>query len=73
MRRYWYLPVTVFGLGGLGFLCLSERGREALRRLSSAASGPRLEEWNEAAQHELDRLQASVDRLAKSLQVAEGN
>jgi hypothetical protein len=71
MRKV-YVPLTVLSLGGLGWLFLSERGREALRWISeNLQRGPgRLLEWNEAAQRELDRIQVALNRVADSLEAA---
>jgi hypothetical protein len=71
MRR-WYVPVTLLGLGGIGFLFLTERGRTALRwtyeNLHRAPEN--LLGWNEAAQQELDRIQTALARVASTLQHA---
>jgi hypothetical protein len=69
MRKI-YVPLTLLGLGGLGWLLLTERGREVLRWISeNVQRGPdRLLEWNEAAQRELDRIQTALNRVAESLQ-----
>ena len=63
------MPLTMLGLGGLGYLILSERGQQALRWLAENIShGPdRFLEWNEAAQRELDRIQVALNRVADSL------
>jgi len=68
--RKWTMPLTILGLGGLGYLLLSERGRQALRWISDNVSrGPdKFLEWNEAAQRELDRIQTALNRVADSLQ-----
>jgi Tfp pilus assembly protein PilN len=68
MRR-WFLPMTVMGIGGLGVLLFTDRGRRAMEwMLASAEDAPaRLAEWNEAAQRELDRIQNALDRVAQSL------
>jgi len=67
--RKWYLPMTVMGLGGLGVLLFTDRGRKVIRwavdNLPHARA--RLEEWNEAAQRELDRIQIALNRVADSL------
>ena len=65
----WYLPMTVVGLGGLGMLLFTERGRRSLGWfLEQLPEAPRhFAEWNEAAQRELDRIQETLDRVAESL------
>jgi len=67
--RKWYLPMTVLGLGGLGVLLFTERGRRSLEWLvEQLPDAPRhFAEWNEAAQRELDRIQTALDDVAKSL------
>ena len=69
MRKV-YVPLTVLGLGGLGWLFLTRRGRVALRWIEEGLRlGPgRLLEWNEAAQRELDRIQVALNRVSQSLQ-----
>lgn len=68
MRR-WYLPLTVLGLGGLGALLLSERGRNALREIFERfqEAPDRLLELNDTLQSELDRIQSALDQIAESL------
>jgi hypothetical protein len=69
MRKI-YVPLTLVGLGGLGWLLLTDRGRQVLCWVSeNVQRGPdRLLEWNEAAQRELDRIQSALNRVAESLQ-----
>jgi len=68
MRR-WYVPLTILGLGGVGALLLSERGRAALHKaLEKFWQAPdRLLEWNDSLQGELDHIQTALDRIAESL------
>jgi hypothetical protein len=70
--RKWCLPLTVLGLSGLGVLVLTERGRGTLRRLyESLSRAPEsLLDWNDAAQHEFDRIQTALARVAASLESA---
>jgi len=69
----WFLPLAVFGLGGLGLLALSDRGIEMLevaaRKLRQAPEN--FLDWNDAAQSELDRLQQALERVAQTLEVAQ--
>lgn len=69
MRKV-FVPLTVLGVGGLGWLFLTERGHSALRWIGDRLEeGPeRLLEWNEVAQRELDRIQVALNRVAQSLQ-----
>ena len=68
--RKWTMPLTLLGLGGLGFLVLTERGQQALRWIGENISrGPeKFLEWNESAQRELDRIEEALNRVADSLQ-----
>lgn len=70
--RKWYLPVAVFGLGSLGLLVLTERGREAVTWLvDQLEQAPeRLQGFNEVAQQELDRIELALNQLAESLNAA---
>jgi hypothetical protein len=65
MRR-WYVPLAVLGVGGIGLLFLTDRGRQALRWIAGNLS--HAAEWNEAAQRELDRIQIALNRVAESLE-----
>ena len=73
MKSKWLLPLTVFGLGGLGVLVLSDRGIDAMQALASriGEAPQRFREWNDAAQRELDRIQATLDDLTEGLEVAQ--
>jgi hypothetical protein len=68
--RKWFLPLTVLGVGGLGAMILSDRGRKtilwALDRINEAPD--RLIDWNESAQRELERIQNTLNQLAESLE-----
>jgi hypothetical protein len=68
MRR-WFLPLTVLGLGGMGALLLSERGRSAVRGLRDRfqESPDGWQNLNDSVQGELDRIQAALDRIAQSI------
>jgi hypothetical protein len=71
--RKWYVPLTVVGLGGLGFLFFTESGRERLRWLAANLhrAPEALLDWNETAQRELDRIQLALNRVAESLNAAQ--
>jgi len=68
--KKWFLPLTVLGLGGIGALVLSERGRKAifwaLEKIDEAPE--RISEWNDSAQRELERIQMNLNRLAEVLE-----
>jgi len=68
--RKWYFPLALLGLGGLGMLVLTERGRKGLRWVyENASRAPEsLLGWNETAQRELDKIQTALNRVAESLQ-----
>jgi hypothetical protein len=69
--RKWAVPLTVLGVGGLGALMFSARGRQAMRwvfrRIEEAPE--RIAEWNETAQTEIDKIQVAINQLAESLRV----
>jgi len=69
MRR-WYFPLTVLGLASLGALILTQRGRQVLGWLADTfdPADPQLP-WNDTL-WELERLQAAVHQLARSLETA---
>lgn len=68
--RKWFLPMTVLGMGGIGALLFSDRGRKAIHwvfdRVEEAPE--RIAEWNETAQQELDRIQKALNQVAEALE-----
>lgn len=70
--RKWYFPMTVVGLGGLGVLLFTERGRRSLRKLVEflPEAPQHLAEWNGTAQRELDHIQATLKQVAESLEAS---
>ena len=68
--RKWLVPLAVLGAGGVGAFFASSKGREMLRRwLAVWDEAPeRWDEWNDAAQTELDRIQATLNQIAQSLE-----
>ena len=73
--RKWYLPITVLGLGGLGLVGMlvgTEKGRSVVRNISdNLLDGPdSFEDWNIAAQRELEAIQSALDGLAQALGVS---
>ena len=67
--RKWFVPLTVLGVGGIGALLLTDKGRETLRRWRARfdEAPERWLEWNENAQLELERIQTALNQIAKSL------
>lgn len=66
--RNWYIPATVIGLAGLGLAVASEQGRSRLRRFFSAiAQSPRLGEFNDVIDSELNNIQQALDQIADTL------
>jgi len=72
--KKWYMPVALLGVGSLGALLLSERGRQALRWVAENFERHHgtFQEWNDAAQRELDRLEEALNRVADSIEGIEG-
>ena len=72
MRRKWYLPLAMLGLGSLGALALSDAGRRVFRRVAGrlGAHPDETAEWEETAEREVERLQSAVDEIAEKLQTA---
>ena len=70
--RKWGLPLTVLGVSGLGLLFLTARGRQGLRWAArNVHRAPEtLLNWNDVAQHELDRIQSALNRVAETLESA---
>ncbi len=68
--RKWFVPLTMLGIGSLGALILSERGRQALDwvfdRIDEAPD--RIADWNDTAQGELEKIQSALNEIADSLQ-----
>jgi hypothetical protein len=68
MRR-WYVPLTVLGLGSVGALLLTQRGRDVLRTLAERfwKAPDSLLDWEGSLDSELDRIQDALDTIADSL------
>jgi hypothetical protein len=68
--RKWFVPLAVLGVGGIGAFLLTDKGRESLRRLLARfeKAPQRWAEWNENAQLELERIQATLNQIAESLE-----
>ncbi len=68
--RKWFVPLAVLAVSGIGALLLTDRGRQTLRRvLARLDEGPqRWAEWNDSAQAELERIQATLNKIAESLE-----
>jgi len=68
MRR-WYVPLTVIGIGSVGALLLTERGRSVMHRLLERfwEAPETLLDWEGNLESELDRIQAALDCIADSL------
>ena len=73
--RKWYMPLALLGVGSLGAFLLSERGRLALRWIAENLERhhDKLQEWNDAAQRELDNIEKALDRVADSIEGLESS
>jgi hypothetical protein len=67
--RKWYLPLTVLGLGGLGVLLGTQKGRNAVRRASEIFEDApaQLANLNESLDDEMANIQEAVDSIAAIL------
>lgn len=67
MRKWW--PLALLGLGSLGVLLFSERGRQSLMSFEETMdeSPEALVEWEDAVLAELDRIQSTLNKVAGSL------
>jgi hypothetical protein len=65
----WYLPLTVLGLGSLGVLFGTDRGRRALERASDFLEDlPQdYSEWMDMTDREIAEIQSAVNQIADSL------
>lgn len=72
--KKWYMPLALLGVGSLGALLLSDRGRQALRWVAENFERHQetFQEWNDAAQRELDRIEEALNRVADSIEGIEG-
>ncbi len=72
--KKWYMPLALLGVGSLGALLFSDRGRKAVRWAAESLERHHetFQEWNEAAQRELDRLEDALNRIADSIEGIEG-
>jgi hypothetical protein len=67
--RKWFVSLTVLGVGGIGAFLLTDKGRETVRHLLAKfeEAPERWEDWNDGVQAELERIQATLNQIAKSL------
>ncbi len=68
--KKWYMPLAILGVGSVGALLLSERGRQALRWVAENLERhqDKIVDWNEAAQREFERLEEALDRVADNIE-----
>jgi len=69
MRR-WLIAAAVVAVGGVGAFLLTDKGKDSVRRWLAAfeSDGGTWDEWNEAAQLELERIQAALNEIARTLE-----
>jgi hypothetical protein len=67
--RKWYLPLTVLGLGSLGMLVATERGRGLLKQMGRGLerAPDQLRTWSDAFDGEIAKIQTTVDSLNELL------
>lgn len=65
----WKIPLTLAGLGGVGAMLFSSRGRKLIRSAAArfSATPERLMAWNDSAKDELNHIQQAVKELEQSL------
>lgn len=63
--RKWYLPLTVLGLGSLGVLIATDRGRELLRQMGRGLdrAPEQLRDLSAAFDDEVAKIQSTLDSL----------
>ena len=68
--RKWFVALAVLGVGAVSAFMLTDKGRETLRqRLAYLQDGPECwDEWNEAAQEELEQIRSALNQIAQSLE-----
>lgn len=68
--RKWFVPLVVLGVGGVGAFFLTDKGRQTLRGwLAKFDDDPgQWEDWGEGAETELQRIKASLNQIAQSLE-----
>lgn len=67
--RRWTIPLTCLGLGGLGAMLYSERGRKLIRVVAERVgqTPAQLAAWNDAAKQELSHIRQAVKELEQSI------
>ena len=67
----WYLPLTVLGLGSLGVLFGTDRGRRTLERAANYLEDlpEQYSEWMDMTDREIAEIQSAVNQIAESLGV----
>ena len=67
--RRWTIPLTLAGLGGLGAMLFTSRGRKLIHSVAERrdAKSGRLAAWNDSAQKELDHIQQELKELEHSI------
>ena len=74
MKKKWYMSLALLGIGSVGALLLSDRGRQAVRWVTEnlGRHHEAFQDWNDAAQRELERLEEALNRVADSIEGLEG-
>jgi len=65
----WYLPLTVLGLGSLGVLFGTDRGRRTLERAANYLEElpEDYSQWMDMTDREIAEIQSAVNQIAESL------
>ena len=65
--RKWFVTLAVLGAGGLGAFLLTDKGKQTLRHWLQEFDDAS-DEWNESAENELERIRATLNQIAESLE-----
>ena len=65
----WKVPLTLAGLGGVGAILLTSRGRKLIRSAAErfGQTPEKLQEWSDTALDELSKIQQALNELERSL------
>ena len=66
--RKWYVSLTMLGLGGLGMLFVTERGKRAVKTLLEHLEEPEgAADFHAGVDRELAQIESELDEIAAEL------